>query len=306
MLGNEMNARSHDSGYRMELGSRTQSYRSPDFLGIGAIKSGTTWLWANMREHPGIYMPSMKEVEFFDTRFDRGITWYYEFFRDAGRRTCGEISPQYVHCPNAFDRIRRHLEDVKILLAFRNPVERAYSHFMMDAREHQGLTYREKAALFDTLVERGGSKYVRYGLYAEQARPYLEFFGPERVLAVFFEDLTKDPRGVLRSVFGFLNVDTDFVPTFLHTRINESKRYRSVNLFNFLRTCVHTAERFGLAGLVLYLKRTSVRSRVLRMLEVSEQYEPMLPRTRNRLAEFYQDSNHELGKMFGRDLAVWK
>ena len=298
-----------EPGAGMAATSRVQaaqtSGRWPDFIGIGTIKSGTTWLWQCLREHPQLFLPIMKELEYFDTRYELGEDWYRGFFADAGDRICGEISPQYVHCPEAFGRIAPLAGRVKLIVCFRNPADRAFSHFMMDAREDDGLTQEDKARRFDELVRKGGSKYVEFGRYADQLAPYVERFGRGSMHAVFFEDINSDPLRVVGDACAFLGVDPAFVPSSLTSRVNASKRYRSVRLFKGMQAGVRALEAAGLGHLVLYLKRTAVRDRVLRMLEVPEEYGPMLPETRRRLVEFYREGNDRLAGLFGRDLSQW-
>lgn len=279
--------------------------RWPDFIGIGTIKSGTTWLWKCLREHPQVFMPRMKELEYFDKRHEQGDDWYRGFFDEAGDRVCGEISPQYMHAPEAFERIAPLAGRVRLIVCFRNPADRAYSHFLMDARAETGLPSEAKARRFDELVRAGGSKYVRFGHYADQLQPYLQRFGREAVHAVFYDDIVTDPLGVVRGVCAFLGVDKTFVPASLGARVNPSKRYRSVRLFNLLQGGLRVMERVGFGEVVLYLKRTAVRDRVLAALEVPEGYGPMLPQTRRELARIYAETNARLGQLLDRDLSGW-
>jgi hypothetical protein len=277
----------------------------PDFVGIGTIKSGTTWLWACLREHPDVFMPGMKELEFFDTRYEKGLTWYMSLFEGAGTRRCGEISPQYLHDPRAVERMRFLAGHAKLLVAFRDPAERAYSHYLMDARDRPGLAEAERLRDFECVVARGGSKYVEFGHYARQLRPFIETFGPERLHCILFEDIRDRPREIMRGMFEFLGVDPGFVPSALQTKLNAAKRYRSARAFNLLRRVVRLAEMAGMSDLILYLKRTAVRDRVLRLLEVDESYTPLSPDMRRRLVEIFRESNRELSVMIGRDLDVW-
>jgi hypothetical protein len=280
--------------------------RWPDFIGIGTIKSGTTWLWQCLREHPELYLPRMKELEYFNSQYERGVEWYKSFFADAGARLCGEVSPQYVHDPDAARRMAQLSGRLKLISCFRNPVDRAYSHFMMDARAHAGLSDRDKARMFDELVRAGDSKYVRFGFYAAQISPFVEIFGRQAIHAVFFDDIRDKPHDVLRDICIFLGVASDFVPNSLMGSVNSSKRYRSVWLFNTLRGTVRLADRIGLGELIMFLKRIAIRDRVLELLEVPDQYHPMSRDTRRRLAATYADSNRRLGEIFDRDLSTWQ
>jgi hypothetical protein len=250
-------------------------------------------------------MPVMKELEFFDARFEKGVAWYMSLFASAGTRCCGEISPQYLHDSRAAERMRILAGRAKFLVAFRDPAERAFSHFMMDARERPGMTDTELLRDFERVVAGGGSKYVEFGHYARQLRPFLENFGPDMFHFVLFEDIRERPGDVMRGVFEFLGVNPDFVPSALQVKVNAAKRYRSVRAFEFLRRAVRLAEMAGFSDLVLYFKRTAVRDRVLSLLERDEPYTPIANAMRRRLVEMYRTSNRELSTMINRDLDAW-
>ena len=69
--------------------------RLPDFLAIGALKAGTTYLDSMLRDHPDLCLPAtVKEVEFFTRHYDRGPAWYARRFAGCGSGRAGEVSPQ--------------------------------------------------------------------------------------------------------------------------------------------------------------------------------------------------------------------
>ena len=73
---------------------------SPDFIGIGAEKSATTWAWMILNQHPSIGMSQPKELNFFNDNADQGMDWYRRHFRyDPTSQRCGEISPLYMDHP---------------------------------------------------------------------------------------------------------------------------------------------------------------------------------------------------------------
>ena len=111
------------------------SGRLPDFMLIGAMKSGTTTLHAYLSRHPGLFLCTPKEPGFFsrDERYARGLDWYRELFTDAQpEQLCGEASTCYSRWPhfeNAAPRIAADVPGAKLLYITRDPVERAYSHY---------------------------------------------------------------------------------------------------------------------------------------------------------------------------------
>ncbi|MCB2054016.1 MAG: sulfotransferase [Geminicoccaceae bacterium] len=214
--------------------------RLPDFIVAGAAKSGTTSLYQYLAEHPDIFMSEVKEPNFFafeDGRLNlkgaldeermfqlmhrKSVTdpAAYEALFAAARsdQTVGEASPRYLYAPQAAPAIRAALGPVKLIVILRDPVARAYSHFQMNRR--RGLEPLERFAdaldAEDARVAEGWEwdyHYVRLGLYATQVRRLFDTFGRERVHVELYDDLRRDPQGLMRRCYGFVGVDPSFVP----------------------------------------------------------------------------------------------
>jgi len=111
----------------------------PNFLIVGAAKSGTSTLIGYLRRHPQIFMAN-SEIHFFDLdeNFNRGLGWYSNFFAKAkGEIAIGEKTPGYTYhsfAPQASLRIHQHFPEMKLIWIFRDPVERVYSHLWMVMR----------------------------------------------------------------------------------------------------------------------------------------------------------------------------
>ena len=116
------------------LKSRKSTIGFPDFLGIGAQKAGTTWLYENLRKHPELFLPEKKELHFFDRHFYKSINWYYKHFLDADTlKTKGEITPSYsILSEEKIKFIYKMNPKLRIILLLRNPAERAWSHAVMN------------------------------------------------------------------------------------------------------------------------------------------------------------------------------
>jgi Sulfotransferase domain len=102
-----------------------------DFVGVGAQRSGTSWLYACLYEHPGICAP-IKELHFFsrERNYERGLDWYLGHFdRCPPGAVRGEFSTSYLYAPEAAGRIRAAFPEVRIMMSLRNPVARAYSQY---------------------------------------------------------------------------------------------------------------------------------------------------------------------------------
>jgi hypothetical protein len=107
----------------------------PDFIGIGAMKAATYWIYHCLDAHPEICMSSRKELHFFEkpANYRMGIGWYTSHFSHCSEgKVLGEITPAYLSSPDAPVLIHRHYPRVKIFACLRNPVERAYSHYRFE------------------------------------------------------------------------------------------------------------------------------------------------------------------------------
>src|SRR5262249_22447178 len=104
--------------------------RLPDFVVVAANRCGTSALSAGLRSHPEVFIPSHKEIHFFDRHFDRGESWYRAHFERAGdARVVGEATPGYLYRADATERLTALLPNARLLAIIRNPVDRAYSNY---------------------------------------------------------------------------------------------------------------------------------------------------------------------------------
>lgn len=207
----------------------------PDYLIIGVAKGGTTSLCGWLNEHPFVSPAARKEVHFFDYEYHRGVDWYRSNFPLEEKRRefaaengepflTGEASPTYISHLWAPHRVAKLLPDAKLVVALRNPVDRAYSHFQMTRREgYEPFESFEEAvaAEEDRLApetERlqsnpryyswwlGSWSYLERSRYAEQLERWLELFPREQFLFVRSEDLSAEPARTLDTVHEFLGL----------------------------------------------------------------------------------------------------
>ena len=123
----------------------------PNFVVIGAMRSGSTSLYKYLQAHPDVFMPR-KEIHFFDVKWDRGIAWYHTRFEGyAGQTAIGEATPTYLADPVALDRMAATIPDARLVAVLRDPIDRAYSHYWME--------HAPRARSAD--VRRGGRRRTR-------------------------------------------------------------------------------------------------------------------------------------------------
>ena len=175
----------------------------PDFLVIGAMKCATTTLHVQLDGQPGLFMSRPKEPNFFsdDDNYAKGFDWYESHFREAAAGDlCGESSTHYSKLPTyprTVERIANVLPGVKLIYVMRHPIERLISHYVHERTAGQTRDGLNEA--IGTLPE-----LIEYGLYSMQLRPYLEAFGPGRVLPVFFPRLVSHPQAELERICRFV------------------------------------------------------------------------------------------------------
>ena len=89
----------------------------PNFLFIGPDKSGSTWLYEILRQHPECYVPPIKDIYYFDKHYERGLNWYLSFFKHAEltHKAIGELSHDYLFSKTATDRIANDFPNIKMI-----------------------------------------------------------------------------------------------------------------------------------------------------------------------------------------------
>ncbi len=182
----------------------------PNTLICGVTKGGTTTLWSYFRDHPQALVARHKEVHFFDyeARYARGLAWYArEFSGYAGQQAIVDATPAYYLIPEVPRRIRAALPDARLILIFRNPIERTYSNFWM------GYARGRPGDSFDACVRLPQNRHLLAGsFYAKALQRFLEVFPREQLLLLLTDALRSDPDAVRQRCYAHAGIDAAFVP----------------------------------------------------------------------------------------------
>jgi hypothetical protein len=273
----------------------------PNFLGIGARRSGTSWLDMLLRSHQDIYLPKQrKEVHFFNDYYDRGLNWYQRFFPSPDQaseyRAVGEITPGYLYHPDAPARIQGHIPDCRFIAILRNPVDRAYSQYAQSVRASNDLRS------FEEYLDQEPDAFAR-GLYSEQLKRYLQYFPLDNFLILIFERTIKDPAQIRHQLADFLSVDASrFGYCDTERRVNASHQVRFARSYAMAR-------RFG-----RYLQHKDAHwvvntANVLGMGRIFGKHgalPPMNAKIRTELLSKYEADIATLEDILGEDLSLWK
>ncbi|PPS44230.1 sulfotransferase [Chroococcidiopsis sp. TS-821] len=291
----------------------------PNFLVIGAAKAGTTALYYYLKQHPQIYMSPEKEPKFFALEGDkldfRGpgdrenicksaittIEAYRQLFKGVTNEIAiGEASPLYLYSPKAAQCIKKYIPNAKLIAILRNPIERAYSGYIMHVREGRetAKNFAEALQQEETRIQNnwGWGHYINVGFYYTQLKRYLELFDREQIRVYLYEDLKANPINLVQDIFRFLGIDDTFLPdTSLKYNVAGVPKNETIKaaIKNF--NAVKPAINFLLPDKV----RHYVRSKIF-------EKPPALPQDiRQNLIEVYRQDVLNLQNFLQRDLSHW-
>jgi hypothetical protein len=293
----------------------------PNFIIAGTARSATTSLYYYLKQHPQISFPAIKEPKYFsslgqtyphrgpgddtvDALVVRDFASYERLFDGLEKYPrIGEASSDYLYFhAHTAEAIMRTLGDIPIILCLRNPTERAYSAYtnmLRDGRET--LSFPE--ALRDEPRRLTDNwdwmwAYRRGSLYADHVRMFKDRFS--RVKVVLFEDLESDPQLVLQDLYGFLEVDQDFVAD-VQTRYSHSGQARNP-LVAFLARRDNPVV-YSLRRVVFHIVPRSIlehaAGRFFRKDGMGEN-------ERRSLVEYFINDVEQLERILDRDLSSWK
>ncbi len=291
---------------------------SIDFLCVGAEKSGTTWIAEMLRRHPQIFIPSQKELHYFNRKFvedpsldnyhfDKPVEWYLSFFRDAKPvQIKGEICPSYLWDEFAPTRIYEFNNKLKIFMILRDPVERTLSgyRFFVQKGIIPGKNLQQDLLRYAPLT-------LHRSTYFKQVERFVRLFPREQIRVYFFDDLRKDPANFLKNVESFLGV-FEWVPEDVNNLVNVTGEPISKTLNRILfysrRLARHYlppiafewARQIGLADKLEKIRQSN-RSRK----HPSEKH-ALDEKTRQWLQEYFRSDIEQLEELLGVDLSAWK
>ena len=287
----------------------------PDFFILGAAKCGTASLYNWLAQHPDVCMSKPKEPLFFEAEFHRGMDYYWEkcFAHYKGQKVVGDARHRNLFLPYVPERIYSVAPRARFVVLVRNPIDRAMSHWWMIHRRsfdmddfetavRRNLERLSKGLRMDTpdeirRYERELPKdglypnYVDTGYYAEQIERYYKRFSREQLKVFLLEDLIKDPKSVVREVFGHIGVNPEECERVDYTVKNEGRPemrwYRGLRqwFWNLLPYPGHPPR---------YVSLSAVRTRP-----------SMSPEFRKFLGDHFKPYNQQLAALLGRNLDHW-
>lgn len=202
----------------------------PNYLIIGAQKTGTSSLFHYLSMHPQIINSNQKEVHYFDKNFEKPLSWYKQFFPlkliTNKNNAIGEATPNYLYHPFVAQRIHNTIPEVKLIVILRNPIERVISHYFQAVRKNN----EQRHIMLALLEEDADEIYILNELkknefaipqnvhvlyksrsrYAEQIERFFNLFPREQILFLSSKELLTMPNETLKKVYNFLQISNDF------------------------------------------------------------------------------------------------
>lgn len=287
----------------------------PNFICVGAQKSGTTTLYDILVQHPDIFLPEIKETKFFhdNNKYEKGLSFYEENFFKAwkGEKAIGEIDPEYMYFESVPERIYRTLgKDVKLIFMLRNPVDRAYSHYWMSLKRGYETETFERAVelegerLIRDEFHKNHFSYVDRGFYAKQIKRYLTYFCVENMFFVVFEeDFLNNRRLTIEKILTYTGVRYE------NLRLDFRSNPASLLKFKIVGDLIYKPNVIKkIAKIVVANKQ--VRENIMFFLDKINRKPFKIPEISTKLrkalvSEYFIKEIKELEHLINRDLGIW-
>ena len=194
--------------------------RWPNFFIVGAPKAGTSSLYAYLKDIPGIFMSSIKEPNYFSVKkipdkkpYEpiRDTESYLDLFTQSrDEEIVGEASTNYLYDPESAKLIHEKIPNARILISIRDPVERAWSHYMLlkhSGWKHYPFSEQIKKELKNEIDFKKPHIRLKAGLYSEDVKKYLDLFGKKQVKVIIFEEWIKNIKNTIEDILQFLDLN---------------------------------------------------------------------------------------------------
>ena len=284
-----------------------------DFFIVGAPKAGTTSLYHYLNEHPEIVMSRQKETDYFSDEDlqKKGLYYgknrintlekYHSLFQNVDQKKIGEASVSYLFYEDVPQKIKAYNSNGKIIIMLRNPVDRAFSHYLMDYRlgliskSFESILENEKKDIKASLFYQ---QYIELGQYSGQVKRYIEKFGKENVTIIFYYDFKNHVVKEVQKVYEFLEVDSKY-----RAEIENKHNTYSMPKNNWIRLI------YSFVSFRKILNRILPKRKVRKIKEklfIKSKKPKLSDVLRARLINLYAHDIKQLEELLSVDLSQWK
>ncbi|MEQ9667107.1 sulfotransferase family protein [Coleofasciculus sp. G2-EDA-02] len=295
----------------------------PNFFIIGAPSSGTTSLYYYIKQHPQVFMCSVKEPHFLsfgDKEFKLIASDEYEqrkykidtlekyealFQEVSDEIAIGEASTSYLWYSSSIPaQIKQLVPHAKIIALLRDPVSRAYSNYIRSLKVNiEPITNFAEALKQEPLrIENNSSPsciYKSKGFYYEHLKHYFEVFDKDKIMICLYDDLKDKPERLMENIFRFLGVDSTFNPN-----ISEKKNASFLPKNSLFKKFIDTPN--PLKSILKPLIPENMRELAVTNLRRWNKIKPSLePEIHKQLLQEYYEDILKLQSLIERDLTPW-
>lgn len=301
-----------------------KNQKQPSFFIVGAPKCGTTAICRYLEKHPQVFIPSKKELYYFDSDLRsqpkiESLEQYLSFFAEGEGKVCGEGSTSYLRSQEAPKAIYDLNPDAKIIVMLREPVSLLYSlhsQRLYDGNEaiqdfQEAIEAAKKGDSSVTLGKLHHDKYFNYldvVKFSEQLERYFSIFGKDQVLVILYKDFSENTSEIFQKILNFLEVQPDFEPEFV--RVNSNKTVKSRFFLNLVKRPPAKLLEIGKYFIPLPQKtrRSILEGMKARIKKMNTQVKPRpsLDREfRKVLQKEFAPEVERLSQLLGEDLSHW-
>ena len=307
----------------------------PDFLIIGAAKSGTTSLFQMLGQHPRVFLSPIKEPNYFsdDIRienfsatyrkntflnteryfaqealpplqlsFVRNTAQYQRLFGQAAAHACkGEASTSYLYSETAARNIYNAQPGMKLIAILRDPADRAFSHYLMALKYgHVRGSFRQALETDIQKKPKGWGRselFLELGLYGRQLQRYYQTFPENQIHIILYDDFLAQPRRVGEECVHFLGLPLiDINWGQTHANKAETPRHPFIN-----QLLVRSGLKQGFKKII----PQGLYNAFKRMVYTQTKGHSLAPQDRNWLLGYYKEDIALTAKLTGKNLGHW-
>lgn len=302
--------------------------KEPNFLVIGAGKSGTTSLYEYLNEHPEVFMSPVKETNFFALQGEQLVDqkddpeqmshypWsvtdyesYKDLFKDVtNEKAIGEVSPMYLYSKKAVVNIKERMPNVKLIAILRQPTDRLYSRYLHLARESRTPTSSIADALNKDSIWWKRNDLIQEGFYHAHLKKYYALFPKEQIHVILYDDFRTNPKAVIRDIYQFIGVDSSYAPS-MNTDFNVSGFVANKKLDNIIgqNSTVKSWITKASPALTRYMSGNKTIKSWVNQMRNKNLKRPALSKTlKLQINEIYRSEIDKLQSLISKDLSHWQ
>ena len=287
--------------------------RTINFIGIGTVKSATSWVFQCIKEHPEADLPDTKELKFFnrEEEYSRGMDYYFAYFKACDpNKITGEFTPRYLYDTGTVARIKKYLPDVKLIVCLRNPIDRAISHVNY-AKRKGTIT----ANTFNEAIQKR-KDFIDWGQYYKYIKPVYNYYKPEQILVLISEEVFSNKPAHIKKIYNFLNLDENYVPPCLQMKKNETKdiAYRFIRINRFIAKLKQRLRKSSsgikFLAIIKRFKLNAIATKILywnkRLGKKNNNMIQLTQKERVELYNYFKTDIQKLETLINKDLSIWK